>query len=90
LSPRSVRSRKRCPRGVDELEALAGLGFDAAIGAMVNWSRRWFKAAKRFAVDRGVEGVKADEQGGLVALAGQDAAEDSDKSRPAWLLGLLV
>ena len=54
------------------------------------WSRRLFEAAKGFAGDCGLDGVEAGEQGGLVALAGQDAAEDSDKGCPVWLLGLLV
>jgi hypothetical protein len=63
--------------------------FDAAIGAVANWSRPLFEAAERFAGDRGVDGVEAGEQGGLVALAGQDTAEDSGKGRPVWLLGLL-
>jgi hypothetical protein len=53
-------------------------------------SRGFFKAAKGFTDDRGVDGVEAGEQGGLVAFAGQEALEDSDQSRPVWPLGLLV
>jgi hypothetical protein len=48
------------------------------------------KAAKRFARDRGVAGAEAGEQGGLVALACQEAAQDGDQGRPLWQLGSLV
>jgi hypothetical protein len=42
-----------------------------------------FKAAKGFAGDCGVDGVEPGEQGRLVTLAGQDAAEDRGKGAPA-------
>jgi hypothetical protein len=49
-----------------------------------------FKAGEGFAGNGGVDRVEAGEQGGLVALASQDASEDRHQGRPVWLLGLLI